>query len=357
MKCIRCQHDARYPERSGKRCPKCRGAYAFELRDGDPLSDAAWQKTIDLLGAGGTVRFTRENLRAALARRMRTSRVGPFIAGLVPGVILITLSAILLSEGQAGAALVPLAIYLPILALAVRAARSIPPCPIDGDRFDRLLRQWKEAHGPVAGLISPKSHGHRASAALDEELSRYSFDRAVICDQPETVDLLLGNNFHFENNCAVLTLGGYPEHAAPMVRKMLRQNPRLEVFVLHDATPEGCTTAWRLRHEAGWFDSPEVRIFDVALRPGQAKKMRRLVWSHRAPIFIAEHPALDASERSWLSRHTMHLAALPPEQLIKRLYRAMQHLPELAATGGSTDGVIFFASDASASDGGADSFG
>ena len=33
---------------------------------------------------------------------------------------------------------------------------------------------------------------------LAHELGHYSFDRVVVCDDPETVDLLLGNDFHFE---------------------------------------------------------------------------------------------------------------------------------------------------------------
>ena len=48
---------------------------------------------------------------------------------------------------------------------------------------------------------------------FDSDIADYSFDRAVICDRARTADLLIANNFHFENNCAVLSVDGYPPHA------------------------------------------------------------------------------------------------------------------------------------------------
>jgi hypothetical protein len=63
----------------------------------------------------------------------------------------------------------------------------------------------------------------------------------------------------------------------------------------------------------------------------------------------------------------MEVAAIRPEQLIKRLFRAMHAMPQLADTagfstsgdGGSSGGdtVILWTTDASTSDGGGDSFG
>jgi hypothetical protein len=158
----------------------------------------------------------------------------------------------------------------------------------------------------------------------------------------------------------VLTVDGYPEHAAPTLARMLKTNPRLEVFVLHDATPRGCSLAHFLRASPEWFPDPSVRIYDVAIRPAQAQRMRQLVWKRESPIVVKPHPALTEDERRWLSTRVMHVAALSPEQVIKRLYRALQSLPELAASsadGDSGGGVFIWTTDATASDGGGDSFG
>ncbi|WP_198007661.1 hypothetical protein [Dactylococcopsis salina] len=38
------------------------------------------------------------------------------------------------------------------------------------------------------------------------------FDRAVICDRSEIARFLIANDFNFENNCAVLSVAGYPKN-------------------------------------------------------------------------------------------------------------------------------------------------
>ena len=113
-----------------------------------------------------------------------------------------------------------------------------------------MLIAWERAHGKPPGLIvRPSAQApSRPRRVLESDLADYSFDRAVICDRARTVDLLLANNFHFENNCAVLSIDGYPPGPFETVRTMLKRNPKLQVFALHDATVEGCTLAHRLDH-------------------------------------------------------------------------------------------------------------
>ncbi|HEX2675692.1 MAG TPA: hypothetical protein VHM19_03615, partial [Polyangiales bacterium] len=99
------------------------------------------------------------------------------------------------------------------------------------------------------------------------------------------------------------------------------------------------------------------------------------------PALAPEHSLsrLPRAEAAWLAKHSLELAVIRPEQIIKRLFRAMSGLVEHepgssvvapstwgpdrdggTSTGGS-DGVYndssSFGSDASASDGGGDSFG
>ena len=57
MKCIRCGHDSKYKDRSGRKCPRCKGAFAFEPRAGDPLTDTAFQNAIDAVSAEGRIRW------------------------------------------------------------------------------------------------------------------------------------------------------------------------------------------------------------------------------------------------------------------------------------------------------------
>ena len=106
------------------------------------------------------------------------------------------------------------------------------------------------------GLIVRRARSRRphARSTRTADIGDYSFDRAVICDRPETVDLLLANNFHFENNCAVLAVDGYPRaRVRDRARDAAASNPRLEVFALHDATRRGCELAHRLATDERWF--------------------------------------------------------------------------------------------------------
>jgi hypothetical protein len=195
--------------------------------------------------------------------------------------------------------------------------------------------------------------------AVEPDLADYSFDRAVICDRARTVDLLLANNFHFENNCAVLSIGGYPSRAFETVRAMLRRNPRLQVFALHDATGPGCAMPYRLAHEPDWFRG--TTVVDVGLRPGHAPPLVGL-WIP-APGKVKPGIAISPSEASWLSQHFLELAAIRPEQVLKRLYRAINRKPEPARRNDDDTNADVevdadsFGSDASAADGGADGFG
>jgi hypothetical protein len=135
------------------------------------------------------------------------------------------------------------------------------------------------------------------------------------------VDLLLANNFHFENNCAVLSAGGYPQQAFETVRRMLRRNPRLEVFVLHDITLEGCRLAHRLATDPEWFKGTGVRVVDVGLRPVHARPFKQLLQPAVRPV--APGGGISPEEARWLSKHTLELAVIRPEQILKRLFRAM----------------------------------
>ena len=128
----------------------------------------------------------------------------------------------------------------------------------------------------------------------------------MICDRERTADILLANNFHFENNCAVLSVDGYPEAQFETVRAMLKRNPRLRVFALHDATPKGCRLAHTLATDSDWF-AGQVPVTDVGLRPRQAQAFR----------------GLSASDAAWLSAQSLELAVIRPEQVLKRLYKAL----------------------------------
>jgi len=44
MKCIHCRNDAKYKDRSDKKCPTCHHPFAFEPQTGDPVTDSAFRR-------------------------------------------------------------------------------------------------------------------------------------------------------------------------------------------------------------------------------------------------------------------------------------------------------------------------
>ncbi|NET29771.1 hypothetical protein [Okeania sp. SIO1I7] len=47
---------------------------------------------------------------------------------------------------------------------------------------------------------------------INSEVTAYSFDRLIVCETAEIAQFLIANNFHFEHNCAVLSIDGYPQN-------------------------------------------------------------------------------------------------------------------------------------------------
>lgn len=81
--------------------------------------------------------------------------------------------------------------------------------------------------------------------------------------------MLIANHFHFEHNCAILSLNGYPEPIFATVMEMLRRNPDLKVFAIHDCSWQGVQMIEQLRTSDRWFKDSHVTIIDLGLRPQQ----------------------------------------------------------------------------------------
>jgi hypothetical protein len=314
MICIRCQRDSKYPERKDNngRCPGCNEKFAFEPRDGDKLTDKAFQRAIEQVSSEGQLKWGVEHLYYEICRK-RQSRAGLIAAGIFFPIILLAVLFVFF----------PLVLIVgPLLLwLFIRIYRSTDFVPFPRGDFEKMWDRWGQIHGKPKGVIIRKPQEAKPPRAPEPDLGDYSFDRAVICDRARTVDLLLANNFHFENNCAVLSMDGYPKQAFDTVRRMLRRNPRLEVFVLHDITPEGCQLAWRLANDPEWFKGTGVRIVDVGLRPVHARPFGGLLLKSSQSVKVGQ--GISREEAQWLSRSKLELAVIRPEQVLKRLFRAM----------------------------------
>lgn len=369
MKCIACGKDSTFPERGDGRCPGCHHMFAFEPRKGDRMSDAAFLHAIEAVSAGGKLRWTPDHLYYEICRRLRWKVAPPnawmIVLGLLAALAVGIAIAAFAPEHRKGCAvpffLAGAAGLVVGVAALVKQSKS-RTVALDRPAFDALWKRWLEVHSTPNGLIVRRT-APKGTVRPEADLFDYSFDRAVICDRPATVDTLVANNFHFENNCAILGITGYPEPVFETVRQMLRGNPKLEVYALHDATPLGCRLAHRLAHDKGWFAGTSVSIVDVGLRPGQAPLFAGLLLPAESGVVPPDGAITDA-EAAWLSQWRLELAAIRPEQVLKRLYRAVNRQVDSSdSTSDGGGGVVFttdtssFSSDADGSEGGADGFG
>ena len=365
MKCIHCLRDSKKSERIGGICPGCQKPFAFEPTVGQP-TDAAFKAALDRVSGQGKVRFTAENVYFEMERHFgRKPGENPYY---LAGCLMIPIASVggmlALVIGAWALLLSVVAVILMPMYLIARKGKTVQLSEVT---FDTWLGLWKGTHGLPAGLIEPRAAlpSVESVAAMRSELEHYSFDRAVICDRRETVDLLLANNFHFENNCAVLSIDGYPASVFDLVRQMLKRNPKLHIFTLHDATLEGCAMAHNLATDPSWFVG-QGPIFDIGLRPAHAEAFKGQ-WQEAFPQDRAAScpPGVTQEEYAWLRRYRLSLAAVRPEQVIKRLFRAISERkadsvalskPDESTRVSHVD-VVIFSTDASTSDGGGDNFG
>ncbi|AFY96735.1 hypothetical protein [Chamaesiphon minutus] len=206
--------------------------------------------------------------------------------------------------------------------------------------FEAWLAKWNSINNSPEKILSPPQLAS-LPAAPNPEVTAYSFDRVVICDTPEVAQLLISNNFHFENNCAILTIDGYPQSIFTTTMEMLYRNADLKVYALHNCSPTGVRLIHRLREEA-WFPNPEIPIIDVGILPRQImvntdvmtpqSDASALTSQQLAPEIRA---SLNPDELVWLDAGCyLDLESFSPQKLIQILQRAINESRELAVVEG-----------------------
>lgn len=337
MKCPHCQKDIRYRERSGRQCPQCRKRFAFEPRAGDLLSDLAFKSLLDRLSDQGTLAWNTRQLQHALLRPYRRQQIkqrqgliiGSLFGGLVLGLLsfslLPTLLWLLLALG--GGCMLGLLVY--------RRLKASPLLPVSLTEAEKLLQRWEAVHGPAPGKLPPL----QLKPARDDKnplSNSYNVSQALICDRPETVAFLLANAFHIEQRCAILSVGGYPPEDFEGLRQMLKRNPQLNVFVLHDASYNGCRLYQELTSDPAWFKGSK-RVFDLGLLPRHAKAFKGRWTAVSSSARRPPLPGYSAADNQWLQQHEVSLMALPPKTLLKQVQRLLSRHAQQASAAYARD--------------------
>jgi hypothetical protein len=196
--------------------------------------------------------------------------------------------------------------------------------------FQGWLNRWQQVNGAMAKLL-PTPQEKAVAATINADVTAYSFDRLVVCDRAEIAQMLIANNFHFENNCAILSITGYPQDIFAITMDMLRRNPALQVYALHDCSPRGVGLVQQLRMSDRWFQDSTITIIDVGLTPRQVMSARGLFvqTSAESTQTAKQLPpdqwvGLTPAEVQWLEAgNYVELASFPPQRLLQVLNRGI----------------------------------
>jgi len=195
---------------------------------------------------------------------------------------------------------------------------------VNAAQSNEWLQRWQTVNGTVEKLL-PAPRQEALPASIDPEVSAYSFDRAIICDSDAIAQFLIANNIHFENNCAILSISGYPQSIFDTVIEMLRRNADLKVYALHDANPAGVSLVHQLRTSPNWFANQAVTILDLGISPRQILETRDMFVqqsqtmaqsARQLPDTVRQ--GLTAQELAWLDAgNFVELESFTPQRLLR----------------------------------------
>ncbi|MGF1596231.1 MAG: hypothetical protein ACFCVK_04775 [Acidimicrobiales bacterium] len=213
-------------------------------------------------------------------------------------------------------------------------------------RFQASLGRWFDAGAEVRGrlllrheIAEDHNRQPREGTVLHPELTAHGFGRLVVVDHAPMAVMLVANNFHVDQRCAVISEDGYPETFRVELAEVLNRNPQLVVAAVHGATIPAMGLVRRLR---SWFPNPSTRLIEVGLRPAQVIKANLPANrdNRRQPdLTVLDDPLLarlDEWEREWLAWGlSTRLDSLSPQGLmnaISRVFTAMARDDERALT-------------------------
>ncbi|MEL7244144.1 MAG: hypothetical protein AAGM40_17680 [Cyanobacteria bacterium J06573_2] len=392
MKCVNCGVENNLKERTANqgRCKNCNHTFVFEPKSTDAkykFTDPFFQNIINDISVNYTLHFTRKQFFYALERRASKRNnlingwkglgcflIFPPIAmitvgiSFIVGIILIFVNSYQQSKSEknkrrvrkdnakflqiSGIVILLAGIFyslsinsFPLFILSVilgmpliyfgtiqiqRLKFTTEAFVIDQNIFQDWINRWEQINGKITNML-PSPRQQNTPVNINPDITAYSFDRLIVCDSAEVAQLLIANNFHFENNCAVLSITGYPENIFSTVMEMLKRNPDLKVYALHNASPRGVSLINHLRTSPTWFLNTDVTIYDLGLLPRQfINKSKAFVQQKQEYVTDAKNLSVDVkrdlseAEIEWLAEgRFIELESYTPKKLIRVITRGI----------------------------------
>jgi hypothetical protein len=216
---------------------------------------------------------------------------------------------------------------------------------VDPNLVEEWLQSWQRNNDRIDKLLPAlEATSPQLTSEPSADITNYSFDRLVVCDRPELAQFLIANNFHFEHNCAILGVSGYPEPIFEATMRMLRRNPDLQVFAFHDCDPIGLMLFHELTNSTEWFAGTNVKVIDLGLLPRQVLAKSKPIPIHNSRLEAQEarelipqiRQNLSPEELAWLDRgNYVELESFTPQQLLTILQRGIDASQQMDLDSGS----------------------
>ena len=361
MKCSNCRVDNTLKDRIGNsgRCKNCRQPFAFEpttMRPPLRFTDLFFAQLIQDLSANNTLFFTETQFYYFLNRRLVRKSLQQSGCLSILTWVCIGFAGVMLFTGIVAqeTAAIRFATLLLIAGvgflmleqrgkrkqrLKQRLKQQQPKTfPVNWATFREWHQQWQRAKGPTERQLQPVRQ-QAQQVEVNPQVSNYSFDRVVVCEHDDMAQMLIANNLHFEHNCVVISINGYPTAIFETVMTMLKRNPHLSVYALHDASPSGLRIPTLLR-QPQWFPEPTVTIYDLGLLPRHALSLKNpfVIFSMASISQARQLPdeifrPLSEDEYRWLIRGNMlALASFGPRRILQVISQGMGRVQLSTAT-------------------------
>ncbi len=327
MKCIRCGTNNNYQDRQDKKCKKCGHKFVFEPKTMTPkITDALFAKILNDISFKNTIFYSQKQFDYYFDKIAKNRKSKSVIAVLIfiffvsnicftgfVGVIFGWLLATVTLLGMTS-------IYFGVVALLNKKPK-VQEFIVKQSQLREWQDKWNSINSTPEKLLP--SITSNPNLISNSELNHYSFDRLVVCQKDEIAHFLIANNFHLENNCAILSITGYPENTFQTILNMARQNPNLKVYGLHDCSASGMNLVYNLQTQPNWFLNYQVQIYDLWLSYEQVMKMpntfvRKDSNSQKIELPLEVPQNLSSEEIKWLEKgYYIELESFSPKFLLK----------------------------------------
>jgi len=300
MKCIRCGTDNNYKDRQDKKCKKCGHEFVFEPRTMTPkITDDIFAQIINDISLNNTIFYTQKQFDYYFDKIAKNLEY--------KSVMSIT------------------SIYFSVIALLNKKPK-IQGFLVEQSKLREWQNQWNSINGSSGRLLSPiilSPITPNQNLIPNFDLNNYSFDRLVVCQKDEIAHFFITNNFHLENNCAILSITGYPQSTFQTILNMARQNPYLKVYALHDCSASGMNLVYNLQTQPNWFLNYQIPIYDLGLSYQQVMKIpnafvRKDSNSQNRELPFEVRQNLSSKAIKWLENgYYLELESFSPKFLLK----------------------------------------